>query len=112
MRGWIEHQVLYLHQDDVPQYKKKGSVVRNSYFWAMRSIAGRSRLGADWEYEAEVWIALQRMLLSFTESGYLGLSETMIEFLPDQDIPISLQPVATWTDWSNDEVPQPNADYP
>lgn len=96
MRGRIENQVLYLHQDDVPQYKKKGSVVRNSYFWAMRSIAGRSRLGRDWEYEAEVWIALQRMLLSFTESGYLGLSETMIEFPVDHDIPASLKLVSTW----------------
>ncbi|MEB3233132.1 MAG: hypothetical protein VKJ64_19155 [Leptolyngbyaceae bacterium] len=98
LRGWIDNQVLYLHQDDVPQYKKKGSVVRNSYFWAMRSIAGRSRLGSDWEYEAEVWIALQRMLLSFTESGYLGLSETQIEFPPDHNIPRILKPVATWMD--------------
>ena len=98
MRGRIEDQVLFLHQDDVPQYKKKGSVVRNSYFWAMRSIAGRSRLGSDWEYEAEVWIALQRMLLSFTESGYLGLRETMIEFHPDAPIPPILKPVATWAE--------------
>lgn len=98
MRGRVEDQVLFLHQDDVPQYKKKGSVVRNSYFWALRSIAGRSRLGSDWEYESEVWIALQRMLLSFTESGYLGLSETMIEFYPNALIPPILKPVATWSE--------------
>lgn len=103
MRGRIEHQVLFLHEDDVPQYKKKGSVVRNSYFWAMRSIAGRSRRGADWEYEEEVWIALQRMLLSFTESGYLGLRETMIEFAPDDFIPPTLKPVSTWAELEEDD---------
>ena len=64
MRGRVEDQVLFLHQDDVPQYKKKSSVVRNSYFWALRSIAGRSGFDRDWEYESEVWFALQRMLQS------------------------------------------------
>ena len=105
MRGYIKETVLFLHQDDVPQYKKKGSVVRNSYFWALRSIAGRSRLGHDWEYESEIWVALQRMLLSFTESGYLGFRETVIEFSPDHEIPAILKPVATWTDWSEYEQP-------
>ncbi|NET10720.1 MAG: hypothetical protein F6K09_07190 [Merismopedia sp. SIO2A8] len=98
MRGRIEHQVLFLHHDDVPQYKKKGSVVRNTYFWALRSIAGRSRLGQDWEYESEVWLALQRMLLTFTESGYLGLQETLLEFPLDSEIPAILKPVATWAE--------------
>ena len=98
MRGHIENQVLFLHQDDLPQYKKKGSVVRNSYFWALRSIAGRSGFDRDWEYESEVWFALQRMLQAFTESGYLGLRETMIEFPLDQDIPAVLKPVSTWAE--------------
>lgn len=97
MRARIENKVLYLHQDDVPQYKKKGSVVRNNYFWALRSIAGRAYLGQDWEYEAEVWLALRRMLLFFTESGYLGLSETTLAFPREQEvIPEVFRLIATW----------------
>ncbi|PLZ39890.1 hypothetical protein CBP27_07720, partial [Fischerella thermalis WC542] len=46
MRSKIENDVLFLHHEDVPEYKKGGSVVRNSYFWALRSIAGKaSRYG-------------------------------------------------------------------
>lgn len=97
MRARIENEVLLLHKDDVPAYKKKGSVVRNTYFWALRSIAGRAYLGQDWEYEAEVWLALQRVLISFAESGYLGLSETILEFPLDQgEIPPVFRSIATW----------------
>jgi hypothetical protein len=96
MRARIENEIVLIHHDDVPEYKKGGSVVRNSYFWALRSIAARSYRQHDWEYEAEVWFALQRMLLSFTESGYLGLKETQLEFPPDQIIPPVLKPVSTW----------------
>ena len=32
MRAKIEHEIVFLHHDDVPEYKKGGSVVRNSYF--------------------------------------------------------------------------------
>ncbi len=97
MRAKIENQVVFIHSEDVPFYKKKGSVVRNSYFWALRSIAGRSPRERDWEYESEVWIALQRLLLSFAESGYLGLRETQLEFHPDDSIPPVLKPVSTWS---------------
>lgn len=100
MRARIEHQVLFLEQEDVPKYKKTGSVVRNSYFWALRSIAVQARRDRDWEYDAEVWLALQRMLLTFTESGYLGLKETLLEFSTDQEVPAVLQPVSTWLDLS------------
>ncbi|GAB1539531.1 hypothetical protein NUACC21_21980 [Scytonema sp. NUACC21] len=97
MRAKIENNVLFLHQEDVPVYKKGGSVVRNSYFWALRSIAGRANRYGDWEYEPEVWFALTRMLLSFTESGYLGLKETVLEFpLSQGEIPDVLRPVSTW----------------
>lgn len=97
MRARIENDVLILHKDDVPQFKKGGSVVRNSYFWAMKAIAGRAVRYQDWEYESEVWLALQRILLSFSESGYLGLQETILEFPPDQfEIPSVLRPIATW----------------
>ncbi|MBE9182605.1 hypothetical protein IQ268_29070 [Oculatella sp. LEGE 06141] len=97
MRVRIDNDVLFLHKDDVPEYKKQGSVVRNTYFWALRAIAGNAPYGQDWEFESEVWLALQRMLLSFAESGYLGLRETVLEFPPDQpDIPPMLRPVATW----------------
>lgn len=97
MRARLEDQILFIHQDDVPEYKKQGSVVRNSYFWALRSISARAYRKQDWEYEAEVWLALQRLLQTFAESGYLGLSETILEFSSEQaEIPAILKPVATW----------------
>ncbi len=96
MKARIENNVIYINHEDVPDYKKGGSVVRNSYFWALRSIAGKSRRYSDWEYESEVWFALSRMLMSFTESGYLGLRETMLEFPQSTDIPQVFRDVATW----------------
>ncbi|BAZ69248.1 MAG: hypothetical protein KME28_16350 [Pelatocladus maniniholoensis HA4357-MV3] len=96
MRAKIENDVLFLHHEDVPEYKKGGSVVRNSYFWALRSIAGRASRYSDWEYEPEVWFALTRMLLSFTESGYLGVRETVLEFPAGEEIPEVLRDVSTW----------------
>ena len=96
MRARLEGDILLIHPDDVPQYKKSGSVVRNSYFWALKAIAARAHRSKPWEYEAEVWVALQRMLLSFAESGYLGLQETQLEFPVDQEIPAPLRAVATW----------------
>jgi len=98
MRAWIDdHQILFIEAEDLPQYKKGGSIVRNSYFWALRAIAAHAPRQQHWEYDAEVWLALQRLLLSFTESGYLGLSETLLEFPPDQsEIPAVLRPIATW----------------
>ncbi|MGC8710757.1 MAG: hypothetical protein ACP5RH_00035 [Leptodesmis sp.] len=96
MRARIEQQILLIHQDDVPQYKKNGSVVRNSYFWALKAIAAQANRFRDWEYDPEVWLALQRMLLAFTESSYLGLRETQLEFPAGYDIPPILKPVATW----------------
>ncbi|GAB4378112.1 MAG: hypothetical protein Kow00121_29290 [Elainellaceae cyanobacterium] len=99
MRAWIDNDVLFLHRDDVPQYKKKGSVVRNTYFWALRAIAGRANFGQEWEYESEVWLALRRVLLSFTESGYLGLSETILEFPLEQgEIPPVFRLVSTFAE--------------
>jgi hypothetical protein len=95
MRAALQNDILLLHCDDVPQYKKGGSQVRNTYFWSLKSIAGRSRPDRDWEYEAEVWLALQRMLSSFQASGYLPLSETQLEFPYDAEIPAVLRPVST-----------------
>lgn len=97
MRARIEDQIILIHHEDVPTYKRNGSVVRNSYFWALKSIAGYAGRDRDWEYESEVWLALQRVLTSFTESGYLGFSETILEFPPDHPIPEVLKPVSTWT---------------
>ena len=99
MRARIQNQVVYLNHGDVPLFKKGGSVVRNSYFWALRSIAAQASRNRDWEYEAEVWLALRRMLLAFAESGYLNLKETLLEFPLEQgEIPAVLQPVSTWQD--------------
>ena len=97
MRARIENMVLFLHHEDVPEFKKNGSVVRNSYFWALKSIAGQASRYRDWEYESEVWLALSRMLLSFSESRYLGFKETVLEFpLSQGEIPDVLRPVSTW----------------
>ncbi len=98
MRARIDNQVLFLRNEDVPPYKKKGSIVRNSYFWALKSIADRAPFEKEWEFEERVWIALTRMLTSFAESGYLGLKETQLEFPPDDVIPPVLKPMATWCD--------------
>ncbi len=51
MRASIENTVLFLHHEDLPKFKKGGSVVRNSYFWALRSIAGRTSRYRDAEIE-------------------------------------------------------------
>jgi len=97
MRARIENMIVFLNHEDVPEFKKGGSVVRNSYFWALRSIAGQASRYRDWEYESEIWLALSRMLLSFSESGYLGLKETILEFPRSQlEIPEVLRPVSTW----------------
>lgn len=97
MRARLDNQIVLIHHEDLPTYKKGGSVVRNSYFWALKSIAAVAPYQGDWEYEADVWLALQRMLCAFAASGYLGLHETMLEFPPDQgEIPALLRPVATW----------------
>ncbi len=95
MRAQILDEVLYLHRDDVPQFKRGGPVVRNSFFWALRSIAGRAVSGKDWEFESEIWPALARMLLAFSESGYLGLSETTLQFPDDGLIPPVLRSVSS-----------------
>jgi hypothetical protein len=70
-------------------------MVRNTYFWALKAIAGHANRYQDWEYEEEVWLALQRVLLSFGESSYLGLKETILEFPTYQtEIPSVLRSVA------------------
>lgn len=97
MRARIEDMIIFLNHEDVPSFKKGGSVVRNSYFWALRSIAAQASRYRDWEYESEVWLALSRLLLSFTESGYLSLKETILEFPRSQEeIPAVLRSVSTW----------------
>ncbi|MEA5619579.1 hypothetical protein VB711_17280 [Cronbergia sp. UHCC 0137] len=97
MRARIENNLLFIHQEDLPEFKKGGSVVRNSYFWALRSIAGHAGRHRDWEYESEVWLALTRLLLSFAESGYLGYQETVLEFpLSQGAIPDVLRNASTW----------------
>lgn len=96
MRVNIDNEVLFIHKDDVPKYNKQGSIVRNSYFWALRSIAGRANSRYDWEFESEIWLALQRMLISFGESGYLPTREIQLEFAPEtEEIPQVLRLIST-----------------
>jgi hypothetical protein len=97
VRARIEDDILYIDKDDLPHFKKNGSVVRNNYFWAMKAIAAHAPFDRDWEYEAEVWLALQRILIAFAESGYLGLSETTLAFPPNgTEIPPVFRYVSTW----------------
>ncbi len=111
MRVRIDNDVLFIRNEDVPPFKKKGPIVRNSYFWALKSIADRAPFTKEWEFEQRVWIALTRMLTSFAESGYLGLRETQLEFEPDDEIPDALRSMATWYDPADytgeeDEAPE------
>ena len=96
MKVRLQDDILFINQEDLPNYKKGGSIVRNSYFWALKSIACYTSRNKDWEFDAEVWIALARMLLSFAQSGYLGARETLLEFDPDTPIPEVLRSVSTW----------------
>ena len=65
MRVRISNDVLFIRNEDVPPFKKKGPIVRNSYFWALKSIADRAPFSKEWEFEERVWIALTRMLTVF-----------------------------------------------
>jgi hypothetical protein len=96
MRVELKDNILIVNREDLPEYKKGGSIVRNSYFWALKSIACYASKGSDWEFDREVWIALSRMLLSFAQSGYLGSSETLLEFSEDIQIPEELRSISTW----------------
>jgi len=96
MQVRLEDNILLINHEDVPEYKKGGSVVRNSYFWALKSISCYASRQKDWEYDAEVWIALGRMLISFTESGYLGDRETCLEFPQDTPIPDELRSISSY----------------
>ena len=96
MRVRLQDDILSINHEDLPEYKKGGSMVRNSYFWALKSIACFTSRNKDWEYDLEVWIALERMLISFTQSGYLGDRETILEFPPDTPIPEELRSVSSY----------------
>ena len=96
MRVRLQEDILYIDYSDLPAYKKGGPVVRNSYFWALKSIACFASRNKDWEYDREVWVALSRMLISFTESGYLGDRETCLEFAQDTPIPDDLRSVSSY----------------
>jgi hypothetical protein len=96
MKVRLEEDILFIADSDLPEYKKGGSIVRNSYFWALKSIACYTSRGKEWEYDAEVWVALARMLLAFAASGYLGDRETILEFSEDTPIPDVLRSVSTW----------------
>jgi hypothetical protein len=96
MRVNLEDNILLINHEDLPPYKKSGSIVRNSYFWALKSIACFTARNQDWEYDRDVWIALSRMLLAFTTSGYLGERETILEFPEHIPIPPELRSVSSY----------------
>lgn len=95
MRTELRETIIYIHKEDLPQYKKNGSIVRNNYFWSLKSISCYSPVDGDWEYDEEIWVALARMLMFFTNSGYLGYQETVLEFAEDTLIPDILRSVST-----------------
>ena len=47
MKVNLEDDILAISYEDLPKYKKGGSVVRNSYFWALKSIACYSSRDRD-----------------------------------------------------------------
>ena len=95
MKAWIEDDILYIDRNDTPDYQKGKSIVRNNYFWALKSISDYARADAHWEFSEEVWTALARMLLFFSNSGYLSTQETILEFSDDAIIPEVLRSIAT-----------------
>jgi hypothetical protein len=95
MKAIIKYNILYINKEDLPQYQKGKSIVRNNYFWALKSISDYAPMNGDWEFSIEIWIALNRMLLFFTNSGYLGYRETMLEFSDDTLIPDILRSSST-----------------
>jgi hypothetical protein len=96
MKAILQEDLIIINQEDLPEYKKGGSIVRNSYFWALKSISCYSGRDCNWEFDREVWIALARMLSSFTQAGYLGYSETILEFPDSMPIPEELRSVSTY----------------
>ena len=96
MKALLQEDIVAIVAEDLPAFKKGGSLVRNNYYWALRAIACYAKKEKNWEYDAEVWPALARMLTFFTESGYLGLSETILEFSGGTEIPDCLRSVSTW----------------
>ena len=96
MQVKLKEDIIFINYDDLPPYKKGGSMVRNSYFWALKSIACFTSRNKDWEYDREVWVALTRMLLAFMESGYLGERETILEFPENVPIPPELRSVSSY----------------
>jgi hypothetical protein len=96
VKVFLEDEILSIDREDLPNYKKGGSIVRNSYFWALKSISCHAPKYSNWEFDREVWIALARMLLAFSQSGYLGDREIILEFPVDTPIPDDLRSVSTW----------------
>lgn len=96
MKVYIENDILYINKESLPPYKKGGSLVRNNFFWALKSISCYSPKNKDWEFDQPVWKALNRMLLFFTNSGYLGYSETILEFDFNVQIPDDLRSSSTF----------------
>ncbi len=90
--------LLAIEAESLPQFKKGGGIVRNNYYWALQAIACHTRRGQDWEFDQAVWVALCRLLVFFMNSGYLGTSETQLEFPTDSDIPAELKAIATWAE--------------
>lgn len=95
MQTILKDQIICISKNDLPQFNKKGSIVRNNYYWALKSISCYAPNQGDWEYDEEVWIALARMLIFFTNSGYLGYQETLLEFPEDTIIPDVLRDVSS-----------------
>ena len=96
MKVWLKENILIIATEDLPPFKKGGSVVRNNYFWALKAIACYARKEQNWEFDPEVWPALARMIAFFAQSGYLGFSETILEFPLGEIIPEVLRPISTW----------------
>ena len=54
MKASLKDEIVMIAQEDLPKYKKGGSMVRNSYFWALKSIACYARKDCDWEFDEPV----------------------------------------------------------
>jgi len=79
MRARIENMVVFLNHEDVPSFQKGGSMAQQLLLGATLIAGQASRIVTGNTSQRFGWRSLG-CFLSFSESGYLGLKETILSF--------------------------------
>ena len=53
MKVWLKENILIIATEDLPPFKKGGSVVRNNYFWALKAISCYARKEQEIAFNAQ-----------------------------------------------------------